>query len=52
MKSIVQPARRIAPAAAMAALVFAVGAGGAVAAPKTISLTAVDGYPPRALQVR
>ncbi len=52
MKSIVQPIRKIAPAAAVAALVFAVGVGGAVAAPKTISLTAVDGYPPRALQVR
>lgn len=37
---------------AAAALVLAATAGGAVAAPKTISLTAVDGYPPRALQVR
>ena len=52
MKSIVQPIRQIGPAAAVAALVFAVGAGAAIAAPKTISLTAVDGYPPRALQVR
>lgn len=37
-------------AGAIAAL--AIAAAPAVAAPKTISLTAVDGYPPRALQVK
>lgn len=35
-----------------AALALCLGASAAVAAPKAISLTAVDGYPPKALQVR
>ncbi len=52
MKSMSRSNRAIIPAAAVAALVFTACAGGAIAAPKTISLTAVDGYPPRALQVR
>ena len=52
MKSIVQPIRRIAPTAAAAALVLAVGAGSALAAPKTISLTAVDGYSLKSMWVR
>jgi TRAP-type C4-dicarboxylate transport system substrate-binding protein len=49
MRSNLQPIRALAPAATLAALLVA---GGAVAAPKTISLTAVDGYSQRALQVR
>ena len=51
MTTVVQPNRGIAPAVAVAALALAVAAHAAVAAPKTIGLTAVDGYPPRALQV-
>ena len=52
MNSIVHQLRRAASTTALAALVFATVTGGAMAATKTISLTAVDGYPPRALQVR
>ena len=52
MRSIFNTGRATIPSAMATALVCAALAGTAVAAPKTISLTAVDGYPPRALQVR
>ncbi len=44
--------RKAAPLAAGAALAACLGLPGAAVAQKTISLTAVDGYPPKALQVR
>ena len=52
MRSIFDSSRGLVPAVGAAALVLAAFTGGAAAAPKTINLTAVDGYPPRALQVR
>ena len=52
MRMILEFGRGLTPTAAAAAIVLAACTGAAVAAPKTISLTAVDGYPPRALQVR
>ena len=52
MKPIHRSLLGMAPAATMAAFAGIVFVGTAAAAPKTISLTAVDGYPPRALQVR
>ena len=52
MNSIVHQLRGVASTTALVVLMLATGTGGAIAAPKTISLTAVDGYPPRALQVR
>lgn len=45
-------AKSIGLAASAAAFAFAAGTGPVAAAPKSISLTAVDGYPPRALQVK
>ena len=52
MNSIVHQLRGVASTTALVVLMLATGTGGAMAAPKTISLTAVDGYPPRALQVK
>ncbi len=52
MTSIFDTRLGLTPAVAVAALVLAAFAPGVAAAPKILSLTAVDGYPPRALQVR
>lgn len=52
MRSTTDRPKGLAQAAVAAALALATFAGGAAAAPKTIGLTAVDGYPPRALQVK